>query len=80
MQRREPDGSLVTHADLTGIGATFNEIVVDGRGNAYVNGDDGMTLFMLAAQWHGMDEIDDQARTGQVIVAKAPAARAGWPS
>jgi sugar lactone lactonase YvrE len=37
--RREPDGSLVTHADLTGISDYgWNEIVVDGRGNAYVNG------------------------------------------
>jgi sugar lactone lactonase YvrE len=37
--RREPDGSLVTHADLTSLSEKgFNEIVVDGRGNAYVNG------------------------------------------
>ena len=36
--RQEPDGSLVTHADLTGLDSLFNEIVVDGRGNAYVNG------------------------------------------
>jgi sugar lactone lactonase YvrE len=36
--RREPDGSLVTHADLSGLsGAPWNEIVVDGRGNAYLN-------------------------------------------
>jgi sugar lactone lactonase YvrE len=36
--RREPDGSLVTHADLTGLAKhKWNEIVVDGRGNAYVN-------------------------------------------
>jgi sugar lactone lactonase YvrE len=36
--RREPDGSLVTHADLTGLADhPWNEIVVDGRGNAYVN-------------------------------------------
>jgi sugar lactone lactonase YvrE len=36
--RREPDGSLATHADLTGLsGHAWNEIVVDGRGNAYVN-------------------------------------------
>ena len=34
--RREPDGSLVTHADLGQPG--WNDIVVDGRGNAYVNG------------------------------------------
>jgi len=37
--RREPDGSLVTHADLRGLSDQgWNEIVVDGRGNAYVNG------------------------------------------
>lgn len=34
--RREPDGSLVAHADDLSIG--WNEIVVDGRGNAYING------------------------------------------
>jgi sugar lactone lactonase YvrE len=35
--RREPDGSLVTHADLTGLSdAPWNDIVVDGRGNAYI--------------------------------------------
>jgi sugar lactone lactonase YvrE len=33
--RREPDGSLVTHAGLGRPG--WNDIVVDGRGNAYVN-------------------------------------------
>jgi sugar lactone lactonase YvrE len=36
--RREPDGSLVTHADLSGLSDhAWNDIVVDGRGNAYVN-------------------------------------------
>ena len=36
--RMEPDGSLVTYADLTGLSDHgFNDIVVDGRGNAYVN-------------------------------------------
>jgi sugar lactone lactonase YvrE len=38
--RREPDGSLVTHADLSALADSthpWNEIVVDGRGNAYVN-------------------------------------------
>jgi sugar lactone lactonase YvrE len=34
--RREPDGTLVTHAEL-GRGG-WNDIVIDGRGNAYVNG------------------------------------------
>ena len=36
--RREPDGSLVTHADLSSLARGWNEIVVDGRGNVYVNG------------------------------------------
>ena len=36
--RRERDGSLMTHADLTGLADhKWNDIVVDGRGNAYVN-------------------------------------------
>lgn len=38
--RREPDGSLAMHADLSGLAAKghpWNEIVVDGRGNAYIN-------------------------------------------
>ena len=42
--RMNSDGSLATHANLTGISpGAWNEIVVDGRGNAYVNGG-GMAL------------------------------------
>jgi sugar lactone lactonase YvrE len=37
--RMEPDGSLVTHVDLSELSDYgWNEIVVDGQGNAYVNG------------------------------------------
>src|SRR5437870_13864905 len=38
--RVEADGSLVMHADLSGLagdGHPWNEIVVDGRGHVYVN-------------------------------------------
>ncbi len=38
--RRESNGSLATHADLSGLaekGHPWNEIVVDGRGNTYIN-------------------------------------------
>jgi sugar lactone lactonase YvrE len=36
--RREPDGSLVQHADLSGVSdKPWNDIVADDRGNAYVN-------------------------------------------
>lgn len=34
----EPDGSLTTSADLAGVARGWNDIVVDGRGNAYLNG------------------------------------------
>jgi sugar lactone lactonase YvrE len=35
--RRAPDGSLVTHADLTSLGQhPWSDMVVDGRGNAYI--------------------------------------------
>ena len=44
--RRESDGTLVTHADLRSLSEkTWNEIVVDGRGNAYVNGGPGSSLW-----------------------------------
>jgi sugar lactone lactonase YvrE len=43
--RRERDGSLVAHAKLPGpAGMGWNEIVVDGRDNIYVNGGAGITL------------------------------------
>lgn len=36
--RREPDGSMVTHADLAAVSEKpWNDIVVDAGGNAYVN-------------------------------------------
>ncbi len=40
LMRREPDGSLVAHADLNEASdpPAGNELVVDARGNAYVNG------------------------------------------
>jgi len=41
--RRELDGSLVRHADLRGLSdRAWNEIVVDGRGNVYINGGPGI--------------------------------------
>jgi sugar lactone lactonase YvrE len=39
MLRQEADGTLATHADLRDLSTSpWNEIVVDGRGNIYVNG------------------------------------------
>jgi sugar lactone lactonase YvrE len=43
--RQEPDGSLVTHADLSSLGTEgWNEVTVDGRGNAYINGGPGIIV------------------------------------
>jgi sugar lactone lactonase YvrE len=39
LTRREPDGSMVKHADLSVVADHgWSEIVVDGRGNIYING------------------------------------------
>jgi len=38
LSRIEADGSKVPHADLSGLGDRFNEIVVHANGNVYVNG------------------------------------------
>ncbi|MDQ2689763.1 MAG: SMP-30/gluconolactonase/LRE family protein [Chloroflexota bacterium] len=46
-----------------------------------LGGPDGRTLFMLAAEWRGFDEVEAAigARTGQVLAVEVAAARAGWP-
>lgn len=46
-----------------------------------LGGPDGRTLFMLAAEWRGFEEIDQAIadRTGQVLVMHAPSPHAGWP-
>jgi hypothetical protein len=54
--RRESDGSLVDHADLSGLPSGFNEIVVDGRGNIYGNGADfDFMAFLENVQRDGED-------------------------
>jgi sugar lactone lactonase YvrE len=46
-----------------------------------LGGPDRRTLFMLVADWRGPENVDDtiEARTGQVLVADAPASGVGWP-
>lgn len=48
---------------------------------AMLGGPDGTTLFLLAAEWRGIEHVDEvvAARTGQVLVVEAPAPKAGWP-
>jgi len=46
-----------------------------------LGGDDGATLFMVAAKWFGPDRMDElqQAKTGQILTARVDVPHAGWP-
>ena len=46
-----------------------------------LGGEDGRTLFMLVAEWRGVEHMDTlfTSRTGRVLTARAPAPHAGWP-
>jgi sugar lactone lactonase YvrE len=46
-----------------------------------LGGADRRTLFMLTADWRGTEQVESviEARTGQVLVAEAPAPGVGWP-
>jgi sugar lactone lactonase YvrE len=41
--------------------------------------DDRATLFMVATEWNGPERMFTGSRTGQVLMAPAPAPGAGWP-
>ena len=63
-------------------GEIRERIVLDRAGFACtLGGPDRRTLFMLAAEWEGTGNVDDviARRTGQVLVADAPAPGVGWP-
>jgi sugar lactone lactonase YvrE len=44
-----------------------------------LGGADGRTLFMMATEWSGPENMFAEPRTGQVLTAEAPSPRAGWP-
>jgi sugar lactone lactonase YvrE len=44
-----------------------------------LGGADGSTLFMMAADWSGTENVGTGPRTGHVLTADAPAPRVGWP-
>ena len=61
-------------------GAALQTIELDrGCFACMLGGEDGKTLFMMAAQWHGMENMVGAPRTGQVLTAQAPAPHVGWP-
>jgi sugar lactone lactonase YvrE len=82
--RQEPDGRLVTHAVLSGLDEYFNEIVVDGRGNIYVNSSVVVHVGLDGKAREGGEvlqtiDLDDPGRTGQLLAVAAPAPGAGRP-
>ncbi|HMD22231.1 MAG TPA: SMP-30/gluconolactonase/LRE family protein [Alloacidobacterium sp.] len=44
-----------------------------------LGGADKTTLFMMAAEWHGFEHMNDGARTGQIYTMEAPFPGVGWP-
>jgi sugar lactone lactonase YvrE len=63
-------------------GEVLQRIELDRAGFAcMLGGDDGRTLFMLAAEFQGLENLDVlfRSRTGQLLTAPAPAPGAGWP-
>ena len=48
---------------------------------AMLGGPDRKTLFLLAAEWRGVEQVNEAvaARTGQVLVSQVSVSGAGWP-
>ena len=44
-----------------------------------LGGADKRTLFLVATEWRGPENLADQARTGQILTTCAPAPGVGWP-
>lgn len=44
-----------------------------------LGGADNRTLFMIATEWRGPENMTDGSRTGQVLTMRVPAPGAGWP-
>lgn len=44
-----------------------------------LGGADNRTLFMIATEWRGTENMTGGGRTGQVLTIEAPAPHAGWP-
>ena len=61
-------------------GAVLQTIELDrGCFACALGGPDRRTLFMMATEWNGPENMFTEPRTGQVLTADAPAAGAGWP-
>jgi sugar lactone lactonase YvrE len=77
LMRIEPDGSMVSHADLSDLGVDgFNEIVVDGRGDIYVNGGADFALVRGTPPGSSPSSLPMVAYAGWPTRSRSPTA---WP-
>ncbi len=63
-------------------GEMLGKVVLDrGAFACMLGGEDGQTLYILAAEWRGFERAAETIadRTGRVLVVDAPAPHAGWP-
>jgi sugar lactone lactonase YvrE len=61
-------------------GEVLQTVALDRGGFAcMLGGADGKTLFMVATEWQGTENMKNGSRTGQVLAVRAPAPHAGWP-
>src|SRR5260221_626164 len=44
-----------------------------------LGGADSKTLFLVATEWKGAENMADGSRTGQILTVRAPTPHAGWP-
>ncbi|HJQ05304.1 MAG TPA: SMP-30/gluconolactonase/LRE family protein [Nocardioides sp.] len=69
------------HCVLVREGGEILETVELDRGAfaCMLGGTDGRTLFIAAAEWHGMDALGDGSRTGQILTERVGVPHAGRP-
>jgi sugar lactone lactonase YvrE len=61
-------------------GEVLHTIEVDrGCFACMLGGADGKTLFIVATEWKGAEQLADGSRTSQILTARAPTPHAGWP-
>jgi len=61
-------------------GEVLQTIELDRGGFAcMLGGADGQTLFIVATEWKGAEQMADGSRTGQILSVPAPAPHARWP-
>jgi len=61
-------------------GHVLDEVMLDRSAFAcMLGGRDRRTLYIAAAQWFGMDRMDEMTRTGEILLLEVATPGAGWP-